>query len=281
MSFAGRTIGFRIASPTPTDPRTPLLTEVVDDGVEFPDIGALEVPGDGYFVVDAILDFGADTIAFTVTENIPGAFLPTGFNGYVFTDEDGTIPTIRGISIVEGSNSMNFEGNRVHFSDDRIFLKLDGQFYTDNSSVTLKVRFGENSALRTSDDALFVARLYTAGLGRAPDDEGMNFWIDALPAVGSRDALSAEFLDSVEFADRFGSVETLGARGYVEQLYENVLGREGETQGVNFWTGSILSGELTEAETLTFFVDSPENAANSPGFESFAQNAATGDWVFL
>ncbi|HEV7722546.1 MAG TPA: DUF4214 domain-containing protein, partial [Iamia sp.] len=44
----------------------------------------------------------------------------------------------------------------------------------------------------------------------------------------------------------------------VELVYENVLGRPGEGDGVAFWTGQLNSGARTRGQVMTGFSESPE-----------------------
>ncbi len=48
---------------------------------------------------------------------------------------------------------------------------------------------------------------------------------------------------------------------FVHILYQNVLHRQGEEGGINYWTGHLVAHELTRAQVLAFFSESPENQA--------------------
>ncbi len=84
-----------------------------------------------------------------------------------------------------------------------------------------------------------ISRLYSATLLRQPDDAGLNFWTDEWQ-TGNRDLLEiADHLtSSPEFRTRYGH---LGDREFVELLYQNVLGRNGESEGVDHWTDRLES----------------------------------------
>ncbi|MEO1599613.1 MAG: DUF4214 domain-containing protein, partial [Pseudomonadota bacterium] len=59
---------------------------------------------------------------------------------------------------------------------------------------------------------------------------------------------------------------------YVDELYDNVLGREGEAAGRDFWIRSLDQG-MDDAELLMVFADSPENLAQT------ADDTDAGIWV--
>ena len=45
---------------------------------------------------------------------------------------------------------------------------------------------------------------------------------------------------------------------FVRQLYRDILGREGETDGVDYWTHDLATGTLDRAGVIQSFVNSPE-----------------------
>ncbi|MEO0623569.1 MAG: DUF4214 domain-containing protein [Pseudomonadota bacterium] len=131
-------------------------------------------------------------------------------------------------------------------------------------------------------EARQVAYLYEAGLDRDGniDTAGLNFWIDAREQGLSVRDLSAAFLDSPEFAAAFGAPETLTDRALVEQFYLNVLDRDGEQGGVDFWTDQLGRADFDRTDLLTAFAASAENLAGSPGVEDLIE-FAPGAWDFV
>ncbi|MEL6482609.1 MAG: DUF4214 domain-containing protein [Pseudomonadota bacterium] len=138
------------------------------------------------------------------------------------------------------------------------------------------------------DEARTVAYLYEAGLNRdgAIDLPGLNFWIDRREEGLSEQALSRAFLESEEFEAAFGdafdadSADFLTDLALVQQLYRNVLNREGETEGVAFWTGRVSQADFTRADLLLAFAKSAENVAGSPQVATLSEVAA-GEWDFV
>ena len=55
---------------------------------------------------------------------------------------------------------------------------------------------------------------------------------------------------------RFGS--DLSDQAFVEQLYMNVLDREGDSSGVDYWTDALDNG-VSRADVLVGFSESGEN----------------------
>ncbi len=70
-----------------------------------------------------------------------------------------------------------------------------------------------------------VGLIYEAGLGRAADAGGLNFWIDRYEAGTSLEAIGGGFLDSAEFTSRYGDDDAMTPTRFVTVMYQNVLGR--------------------------------------------------------
>lgn len=100
-----------------------------------------------------------------------------------------------------------------------------------------------------------VYRLYKAYFNRPPDAGGSCFWVRRLVGGASLDVVSGSFASSQEFIDRYGS---LSNREFVELVYSNVLGRPGETSGVEFWIAELDAGRRTRGQVMTGFSESAE-----------------------
>lgn len=105
-----------------------------------------------------------------------------------------------------------------------------------------------------------ILRLYRAVFGRAPDDEGMAFWVDEAEGGQTLEQIAARFMVSPEFESRFG-VDPNGVN-LVDSLYRNVLGRRGDQAGVDFWRGEVEGG-MTIPALLIAFANSDENIVNT------------------
>jgi len=101
-----------------------------------------------------------------------------------------------------------------------------------------------------------VTRLYDTVLDRAPDQAGLDLWVDRLEGqIGTLKDVANGFLNSAEFQAKTGS---LSNADYVEFLYQNALGRASDPDGKNYWVGTLSSG-LDRADLLIGFSESPEH----------------------
>ena len=103
-----------------------------------------------------------------------------------------------------------------------------------------------------------LVRLYDTVFDRAPDPEGRAFWNDSLDQGYPLTVLAEQFMRAPEFAATYGQPTN---RRFVESLYENILDRPGDAEGVAFWTAALDSGRARRAETVIGFSESPEHVA--------------------
>lgn len=101
-----------------------------------------------------------------------------------------------------------------------------------------------------------VVRLYSAYFLRRPDIGGLDYWVGHYRSGTSVNQMSQYFSGTPEFRDRYG---TLTNRGFVQLVYRNVLGRPGETAGVDYWTGVLDRRERNRGQVMVGFSESPEN----------------------
>jgi hypothetical protein len=103
-----------------------------------------------------------------------------------------------------------------------------------------------------------ITSLYISYFGRPADPEGLRFWVDYLTAHnGVLANVIAAFEASSESKIRFGehSPEAL-----VTAIYQQVLGRTPEPEGLAFWTGLLASGRMTTAEAAFSIISAAQGA---------------------
>jgi len=71
----------------------------------------------------------------------------------------------------------------------------------------------------------------------------------------SLQVMADAFASSQEFINRYGA---MGNRDYVAQLYRDVLGREADAPGLDYWTGLLDAGGTTRGQILIGFSESQE-----------------------
>ena len=160
--------------------------------------------------------------------------------------------------------------DRVTFNDQFAMSKIFADF--SGETVVLTPQDGIDT-LRNIERLIFVDkiialdiegnagqayRIYQAAFDRKPDPTGLGFWIANLDLGKTLSTIADEFLNSPEFNALYGS-STPNA-SFVDSLYQNVLHRAGETEGVEYWNG-LLNNGISRADVLVAFSESAENKA--------------------
>lgn len=149
-------------------------------------------------------------------------------------------------------------------SDDDILIGGDGDDRLQGGAGGDILR-GGNGADRlvgaTLDDgfdplAAQVYRLYRATLDRDPDVGGLNRWVGELgDGTSTLRQAAAGFTGSPEFQRDYGGASDAD---FITLLYQNVLGRAPDAQGLAAWTGRLASGQMDRAQIVIGFSQSDE-----------------------
>jgi len=129
-------------------------------------------------------------------------------------------------------------------------------FKNISAIVDIQGTFDQVTGLNTDSGRMF--RLYNASFKRLPDADGLEYWINQFSSgANTIRVVASSFLGSAEFAERYGSNVT--DEKFVNTLYINVLGRDYDQEGYNYWLGNLNSGLETKYELLLGFAESTEN----------------------
>ena len=183
---------------------------------------------------------------------------------------------------IKAIDALGFQAEKVYLgkSDSYKFYDLGGDNYGVGSSTGIDeltgaslLKFDDKNLNLVSDiKATFdqvtgkenatgeMFRLYNASFARFPDPSGLEYWIDKYSSgVDDSRAVASSFIASSEFKERYG--DNVSDSSYVNTLYKNVLGRDADTGGLNYWLGQLNSGAETRCEVLLGFAESLENKA--------------------
>ena len=176
------------------------------------------------------------------------------------------------------NNSKSYSGafneyTFVNQGNDEYGIKLDSSSTIDSLTGLSTVKFSDKTidinkdvigtfdqvtGLNTDSGEMF--RLYNAAFARFPDADGLKYWIDEFSSGrNTRRVVAQSFLGSAEFTQKYGS--DVSDETYVNNLYKNVLGRDADTEGLNYWVGNLSNGIETRYEALLGFAESAENKA--------------------
>ena len=206
----------------------------------------------------------------------------------LLTDSKYSLPTILpdgNYSVISNSKTYSGAFNEYTFinqGNDKYGIKLDISSTIDSLTGLSSLNFSDKSIdinkdiigtfnqVTGKDDVTGrMFRLYNAAFARFPDADGLKYWIEKnASGENSNRVVAQSFLASAEFAERYGSDVT--NEKYVETLYVNVLGRNSDIAGYNYWVGNLNNGIETRYEALLGFAESAENKALFTDMTGFA-----------
>jgi len=167
------------------------------------------------------------------------------FNGALenYTIAISTATDVVTVSDIVGSDGVDtlIDIERLKFTDTHLAIDLDG-------------------------NAGQAYRIYKAAFDRVPDLGGLGFWINALDNGASLTSMASGFTNSVEFESLYGSNNT--NKDFVNLMYNNVLDRDADEGGYDFWLGHMDSGAVSREQLLIDFSESNENQLNVIGLIS-------------
>ncbi len=113
-----------------------------------------------------------------------------------------------------------------------------------------------------------ITGLYVAFFNRAADKQGLDYWTQKGETAQKEGENVSDVLK--ELSEGFATHPTftstyahLSNRAFVEAVYRNTLGREGDSEGIGYWTGLINNG-LTRSDMVATFVETALTADMTP-----------------
>lgn len=108
-------------------------------------------------------------------------------------------------------------------------------------------------------ETIQIMRLYRAAFGRSADSAGLDLWAGILRGIQNQNTIyfmETYWANTPEYLARFPS--TMSTIFFVQKLYTDLLGRNGDPAEVTNVVNSIDSGQWTRPGTLARFAGSPE-----------------------
>ena len=138
----------------------------------------------------------------------------------------------------------------------------------DASSIT-------KAASLSAAQILSIVDLYTAGLGRAPDAVGLDYWAGRLASGASLGDISKAFFSSSEAAAIYSSPSS--DQVFVTRAYNNVLGHAPDAKGETYWINELQTGHIQRADFVTDLIAGARAlGANTADAQYIANKEAVG-----
>lgn len=151
----------------------------------------------------------------------------------------------RFLSMIE--NAMNEQDEEDSSSDSQDSGSSDSSG-DDTNDEDIEINGGEMTNMNRAELEYKVDRMYQTLLGRNADSDGLKFWSDAL-AEGTS---FLEIYESISESDE-------SVRYYINNLYWNILEREGSEEEISNWLSNYRAhDDVTKASMRQDFYDSEE-----------------------
>jgi hypothetical protein len=184
-----------------------------------------------------------------------------------FSSSGGTPPP--GEVILHGSSSQYIvaDDNGSLYVQDTVAGRDGTQTLPGVTEMVFTDGTGVFDPTGTAED---VARIYGATLGRGPDVAGLEYWTAQVDDSNvPLSVVASSFTTSPEFIQDYGS---LSDGAFVNQLYENVLGRAADASGAQYWDGVLASG-ASRGTVVLGFAESQENETKTISTAGDVDNA--------
>ncbi|UOD51495.1 DUF4214 domain-containing protein [Orrella daihaiensis] len=123
------------------------------------------------------------------------------------------------------------------------------------------IEFSDATLLKTDGtDIAQIDHLYEEVLGRMPDLEGLTYWVNQMNQGATLQDVAQALAESTEFKQLYG---TPSEEQLVEELYEAILNRSPDAQGLAYWTEALVVHEATEGELIVSLLMSAESQGMS------------------
>jgi len=100
-----------------------------------------------------------------------------------------------------------------------------------------------------------ISGLYLTTIGRSPDSDGVAYWVNEVMLGKLTVAqVGQSFFDQLEVKAKYDGLDTTA---FVQAVYQNVLGRDAEQAGLDYWVGQLNNGTFTNDR----FIEAVNNGA--------------------
>ena len=155
----------------------------------------------------------------------------------------------------------------------RFWTRLLSSKSKTGAQVSYEFVFSEEYLNLNTTDEEFLKMLYYTFFGREPDEEGFNYWLDTLQnTLRTRKYIFQCFVNSNEYEEickKYGidrgsyfsddpCDQYIEIANFVTRLYKDVLNREPEKEGIDYWTLNLGTFVMTPKEVANRFFDSEE-----------------------
>ncbi|OSQ52515.1 DUF4214 domain-containing protein [Marivita geojedonensis] len=175
---------------------------------------------------------------------------------------------------VQGALSIQFQNGQSIVADrgapgDLTYLVSVENLQTQGN-VVLELDKHDGIGLISAENLTTLTELYIAYFNRAADALGLSFWATAFQKNGfSFEEIADLFFTQPETVALYSDVSD---GEFVNAVYNNVLGRNPDQAGFDFWTGQLAAGNVTESGFILDLLAGARAATGSPDDVAYIEN---------
>lgn len=142
MSLLGSTIDLSVEAPRlGLRISLPASAVVRRTGVEFAGTAQFDRPGDVYGIVNAVIDFTADRMTYTIDTTRYSSFSSAEFNGYVLRKTAGAGPALYSARVADLGNTLGLEEGDLSVVGGALRVNVSGLRFGNGDGFTLLLGF--------------------------------------------------------------------------------------------------------------------------------------------
>ncbi len=192
-------------------------------------------------------------------------FLATNTGADSVDGGNGT-DTVRFDTMAQGQATLTFESgvstlvDRSNPGGSTALLNVEA--IETQGGVQIELNKHDGISLISAENLTTLTELYIAYFNRAADALGLSFWATAFQKNGfSFEEIADLFFTQPETVALYSDVSD---GDFVQAVYNNVLGRDADQAGFDFWTGQLATGNITESGFILDLLAGARAATGSP-----------------
>lgn len=171
--------------------------------------------------------------------------------------------------LAAADSSPVFDGKRGDYT----IVRTDSGYTVTGSSgsstvplTTTKIEFSDfvvNLPIATlsnqisATDLTTLIELYVAYFNRAPDADGLSYWIEQVANGATLAQIGAQFWGAaVQYESLTGYSASMSNEQFVTRIYNNVLGRTPDAEGAAYWANELATGRATRGTLIQAILSS-------------------------
>lgn len=167
-------------------------------------------------------------------------------------------------SISLDTNFISVQDRRSNMDGKDYLRNIENLDFTGNDvDLTLFTGVANNT---TADLKIFI-EMYIAYFNRAPDAPGLFYWGTRLSEGMTLNQIAESFFVQDETIALYPDPND--THGFVNSVYDNLLGRTPDIDGFNYWVGELDSGSVSRAKFILAVINGAKAATGSAADSDF------------